>query len=204
MLIKKNKKCSQSLALFSIAIPFLKMWKQLVYAWNMNISQFQFSLAPWQIGSSGGHEGHFSRDPLPVFSAGCPCEQFWHGPGCSLFEAVHPVFPLPTTESPTHTGTLKDGFGKAVMACDMPEPWKILPLDRCQKEVPVNPQGSWSCSAPSRWSCVPSRRCIFKNIDHTHSNQWICRQVSSLIDKWLLRRVTKRWTEVHFLPWNNP
>ena len=133
MLIKKNKKCSQSLALFSIAIPFLKMWKQLVYAWNMNISQFQFSLAPWQIGSSGGHEGHFSRDPLPVFSAGCPCEQFWHGPGCSLFEAVHPVFPLPTTESPTHKGTLKDGFGKAVMACDMPEPWKILPLDRCQK-----------------------------------------------------------------------
>ena len=24
--------------------------------------------------------------------------------------------------------------------------------------VPVDPQGSWSCSAPSRWSCVPSRR----------------------------------------------
>ena len=26
-------------------------------------------------------------------------------------------------------------------------------------EVPVDPQGSWSCSAPSCWSCAPSRRC---------------------------------------------
>ena len=28
-----------------------------------------------------------------------------------------------------------------------------------QEEVPVDQQGSWSCSAPSRWSCTPSRRC---------------------------------------------
>ena len=27
------------------------------------------------------------------------------------------------------------------------------------EEVPVDPQGSWSCSTPSRWSCTPSRRC---------------------------------------------
>ena len=25
--------------------------------------------------------------------------------------------------------------------------------------VPVDRQGSWSCSTPSRWSCAPSRRC---------------------------------------------
>ena len=33
------------------------------------------------------------------------------------------------------------------LSCQLPE------------EVPVDPQGSWSCSAPSRWSCAPSRRC---------------------------------------------
>ena len=29
----------------------------------------------------GGHDGQFSRDPLPVLSAGGPCERFWHGQG---------------------------------------------------------------------------------------------------------------------------
>ena len=49
----------------------------------------------------GGHEGRFSRDDLPVFSAEGPCEQLWHGQGCPLFDIVHPAFPLPTTASPT-------------------------------------------------------------------------------------------------------
>ena len=41
----------------------------------------------WDWGG-GGHEGRFSTDPLPVFSAGGPCEQFWHGQDCPLFDAV--------------------------------------------------------------------------------------------------------------------
>ena len=44
---------------------------------------------------------------------------------CPLFDVVHPVFPLPTTESPTLQGALKNGFGEAVVACDMPEPLKF-------------------------------------------------------------------------------
>ena len=44
------------------------------------------------------------------FSAGGPCEQLWHGQGCPLFDIVHPVFPLPTTASPTLYSTLKGGF----------------------------------------------------------------------------------------------
>ena len=75
----------------------------------------------------------FSRDPLPVFSAGGPCEQFWHGQGCSLFGVVHPAFPLLTTASPTLQGSLKDGFGQASVACDMPKPCKFPSLDSCQK-----------------------------------------------------------------------
>ena len=97
------------------------------------VSTVQFSSVPLPTGSSGEHEGRFSRDPLPVFSAGGSCGQFWHGQGCPLFDAVHPAFPLPTTASPTLQGVLKDGFREAVVACDMPEPRKFPSLDSCQK-----------------------------------------------------------------------
>ena len=90
-------------------------------------SSVQFSPCP--IGSSGRHEGRFSRDPPPVCSARRPCEQFWHGKGCPLFDVVHPAFPLPTTVSPTLQGAFKDGFGEAVVAYDMPEPRKFPSLD---------------------------------------------------------------------------
>ena len=49
------------------------------------------------------------------FSAGGPCEQFWQGQGCPLFDVVHPAFPMPTTASPTLQDALKDGFGVAVV-----------------------------------------------------------------------------------------
>ena len=75
------------------------------------------------------------RDPLPVFSAGGHCEEFWHGQGRSLFGVVHPAFPLPTTASPTLQRALNNGFREAVMACDMPEPCKLPSLDSCQKRL---------------------------------------------------------------------
>ena len=68
----------------------------------------------------GGHEGRFSRDPLPVFLAEGRCEQFGHGKVSSLFDVVHPAFPLPTTASPILRGALKDGVEEAVVECDMP------------------------------------------------------------------------------------
>ena len=81
----------------------------------------------------GGHGRQFSRDSLPVFSTGDPCDQFWHGQGCPLFDVVHPAFSLPTTASSTLQGALKNGFGEAVVVCDMPEPCKFPSLDSCQK-----------------------------------------------------------------------
>ena len=42
-------------------------------------------------------------------------EHFWHGQGCSLFDAVHPAFLLPTTALSTLQDALKDGVGEAVM-----------------------------------------------------------------------------------------
>ena len=78
-----------------------------------------------RLGRRGEHKGQFSRDPLPVFSAGGPCEQLWHRQGCPLFDVVHPTFPLPTAASPVLRGALKDGFREAIVACDMPEPCKF-------------------------------------------------------------------------------
>ena len=101
----------------------------------------------WPIGSSGGHEGRFSRDLLPVFSAGGPFEQFWHGQICPIFDVVHP--------SPTVQRVLKDGFGEVVVA--YPNHTSFL-FWQLPEEVPVDVQESWSCSAPSRWSCAPSKR----------------------------------------------
>ena len=57
------------------------------------------------------------------------CEHFWRGHGCPLFDVVHPEFPLPTTASPTDQDALKDGFGEAVVACDVPEPCTFPSLD---------------------------------------------------------------------------
>ena len=87
----------------------------------------QFSSVPWPIGSLGGHDRWFSKDPHPVFSAGGHCEQFWHGQKCPLFDVVHPAFPLPTMLSPILPRALKDGFGEAIVACDMPEPCSKFP-----------------------------------------------------------------------------
>ena len=68
----------------------------------------------------------------PVFSAGGPCEQFWHGQGCPLFDVVHPAFPLPTTASPTLQGAPKNSSGQALTVCDTPEPGKFLSPESCQ------------------------------------------------------------------------
>ena len=70
---------------------------------------------------------------FPVFSEGGLCEQFWHGQGCPLFDVVHPAFPLPSMKSLTLQDALKDGFGEAVVPCDMPESCEFPALDNCQK-----------------------------------------------------------------------
>ena len=104
-----------------------------------HLSSVQLSpLTDWIFGGGGGEgqEGRFCRDPLPVFSAGGLCEQFRHGQGCPLFDVVHPVFPLPTTASQTLQDALQDGFGEAVVACDMPEPCKFPSPDSYQKRFP--------------------------------------------------------------------
>ena len=59
------------------------------------------------------------------FSVGVYREQFSHWQGCPLFDVVHPAFPPVTKASPTLQGVLKDGFGEAVVACGMSEPYEF-------------------------------------------------------------------------------
>ena len=76
------------------------------------------------------------------FFAGGPFEQFWHGQECPFFDIIHPAFSPPITASPTFQGALKDGFGEAVVACDMPESCTFPSLDSCPEEVPEDPLGN--------------------------------------------------------------
>ena len=104
---------------------------------------------------SGGHDRRFSRDFLPLFSAGGCCEQFWHGQKCpllccssSISSADHSVTHLPKST--------KDGSKEAVMACDMPELCEFPSLDSCPKRSLSTHKGP--CFALGRWSCAPSGR----------------------------------------------
>ena len=142
----------------------------------------EFSSIPWLTGLLGQHEGWFRRDPLPVFSAGGPCEQFWHGQGCPLFHVVHPTFPLPTmmlwavlawagisTLSCCPSSISSDNHDIA-HPLRSPEGWfwrgchgvwhahtmQVSISWQLPEEAAVDPKGSWSCSAPSHWSCAPS------------------------------------------------
>ena len=74
-----------------------------------------------------------SAHSLPAFSAGGHCEQFWHGKGCPLFDAVHPPFPLLTTALPFLPGALKYCFGEAFVACSIPVPCEFLSFDSYRK-----------------------------------------------------------------------
>ena len=123
-------------------------------------SSVEFSpLTDWVV----AHEERFSRDRLPVFSAGGPHEQSRHGLGCPLFDVVHPAIPLRTTAPQTPQGAPKDGFGEAVVVCDMPEPFKFPTVDSCRL--------SWRVTCPNhasfrlvtvsrRGSCGPTRKLI--------------------------------------------
>ena len=76
----------------------LRTWIQC----SRSMARNQFSSVPWPIGPLREHEGQFSRDPLPVFSAGLksppplpaaflwPCDpqwvHFWSSHGITLWK----------------------------------------------------------------------------------------------------------------------
>ena len=74
--------------------------------------------------------------------------------------------------SVAHPSRCPEGwFGRNCYRAWHPKPCKFLPLDSYQ-EIPMDPQGSWSSSAPSCGSCAPSRRC------RVSSGTWFWKPVS--------------------------
>ena len=64
---------------------------------SLLLQLIQFNpLTDWVVGA---RKGRFSRYPLPVFSAGGHCGQFWHRQWRPLFDVVHPESSPPTTAS---------------------------------------------------------------------------------------------------------
>ena len=59
-----------------------------------SFNQASFSSVSWLISSSGGHEGWFSGELLPVISAGGPCEQFWHRQGSLMLGHYRGSLPI--------------------------------------------------------------------------------------------------------------
>ena len=95
----------------------------------------------------------------------------------SIFGVAHSAFSLPTMASPALQGAPKNGFGEAVVACDMPEACKFPSLQKSLEDVPVNPRRSLPCSAPTRHSgtdlledSFPQRRTKHKLSDHMYTS----------------------------------
>ena len=70
-----------------------------------------------------------------LFSAGGPCEQFWHGQRCPLFYVDHPAFLLPTTTLPALTGAMKRTVLERLL-------WLVTWPNHVPEEDPVDPQAS--------------------------------------------------------------
>ena len=82
----------------------LDSFQRLLSANHPPASVVYSSSGLWPTGSSWGHDGRLSRDPLPVFFwfcfAGDYRKQFLRGQRCRLFGDVRLTFPLPTTSQP--------------------------------------------------------------------------------------------------------
>ena len=110
----------------------IKLW---VTDWTkVNTKLVWFSSVPWLTGSSGGYDRQFSRDPLPVFSAGGPCQHFWHERDVRslMFSIQH--FLCRSPHCPPSKVPRRMVLERLnIVVCDTPEPCKFPSLDSCQK-----------------------------------------------------------------------
>ena len=93
----------------------------------------------WPIGSSGGHEGRFSRDLLPACSAGGPYEQFWHRQGCQS-PPKHVKIPIKRQQS----SSAHPPVWVPCEACPVPPPplYQRWPWETVHHWVDLCPQSS--------------------------------------------------------------
>ena len=122
-----------------------------------NRALVQFSSVPWLIGMSwdmrdNSAEILFQSFPQEALVSSLACagmSTFWSCPS-SIFSADHGVVHLPWC--------LEGWFWRCFRGVWHVRTMQVSVTWQLPEEVPVDPQGSWSCSAPSRWSCAPCRR----------------------------------------------
>ena len=83
----------------------------LAWTWMIPYQSEQVKVSSVQSLDQVGHQGVMRDDPAEILfqflSAGSPCEQFWRGQICGLFDVVHPALPLLTMALPTLQSALK-------------------------------------------------------------------------------------------------
>ena len=128
-----------------------------------NYNQFssvQFSpLIVWVVGGTRGTiQQRFSsslscRRPLRAVLAS------WTGPGMSTLGYCPPRISS-ADHAVTHPPNCPEGwFWRGCCGVWYARTMPVSVSWHLPEEVPVAPQGYWSCSAPSHLSCAPSRRC---------------------------------------------
>ena len=146
--------------------------------WPFAAVQFSAVQSLDRLGRPGRYEERYSRRCLPVFFFFFSCRMplwavlarsglstFWCCPS-SIFSADHcGAHPLRCNEGwfwRDCRGVLHARTMQVFVSWQLPE------------EVPAVPQGSWSRSAPSRWSCGPSRKC-----GEVNSSTWFRKPIAA-------------------------
>ena len=161
----------------------------------------QFSSIPWPTWSLGRHEGQFSRDPFPVFFCRRPMWAVLAWAEMSTLCCCPPSISC-TDNRVTHPPRCPEGwFWKGCHG-----EWNVLTMQvsaswQLPEEVPVDPQGSWSCSTPSRCSCAPSKRCKeassciwFQNPGSFFQSHQVESMSHSHRGRWRWQETWKAWT----------
>ena len=113
-------------------------------------------MTKWVVGG-GGDEGRFSRHPIPVFSARALESS------CAIGGDVHSLMlsiqHFLCDHGVAHPPRCPEGwFWRGCRGVWHAQTMQVFVSCQLPEEVPVDLQGSWSCSAPRRWSSAPSRR----------------------------------------------
>ena len=169
------------------------------------VSTSVYSPVLWPIGSRGEGGGmrddsaeilfhiFFSRMPLwAAVLAWVGRSNLWFCPSCISSVDLGVALPLRSLERWSWRG--RRGVGHArIMHVSLS--WQL------PEEVPVDPQGNWSCPAPSCWSYDPSRRSRKSFLRHLVSKNriWFFFQSQRAVSMFDNRQEEWRWHAVNWL-----
>ena len=162
--LQKTKKKEPNLATTDTSLCLalwyhLKKWSQyfwLITPFSCEVSSVLFGpLTDWLIGvtwqtiQQRSYSSLFCRRPLWAVLAWAGMSTLWCCPS-SISSADYGVARPPRSPEEWFWRGFRSVWHARTMQVSVS--WQL------PEEMPVDPQASWSCPAPSRWSCAPSRR----------------------------------------------